>query len=203
MAASTRASRDASPLNLRPDHRIPARGWRARRSSSSTCPSPIMTTHVRRCQAARARPSSGAPAAVRLRRPTRSCASAAAARTSTACTPSGAAPTADTRRTAAAGKRRASLPYGPDRNAHRPLERRVPGEPRAHGAARRRAAASSSRPRAQGGGPQYVERHRQQGKLPVRERIERLLDPGLAVPRALAAGRVRHVRRRRAGRRAS
>src|SRR5215213_2985702 len=30
----------------------------------------------------------------------------------------------------------------------------------------------------QGGGPQYVERHRQQGKLPVRERIERLLDPG-------------------------
>ena len=31
-----------------------------------------------------------------------------------------------------------------------------------------------------GGGPQYVERHRQQGKLPVRERIERLLDPGSA-----------------------
>ncbi len=30
----------------------------------------------------------------------------------------------------------------------------------------------------QGGGLQYVERHRQQGKLPVRERIERLLDPG-------------------------
>ncbi len=29
-----------------------------------------------------------------------------------------------------------------------------------------------------GGGPQYIERHRQQGKLPVRERIERLLDPG-------------------------
>jgi acetyl-CoA carboxylase carboxyltransferase component len=30
----------------------------------------------------------------------------------------------------------------------------------------------------QGGGPQYVDRHRQQGKLPVRDRIERLLDPG-------------------------
>ena len=29
----------------------------------------------------------------------------------------------------------------------------------------------------QGGGPKYVERHRAQGKLPVRERIERLLDP--------------------------
>ncbi|MCC7033873.1 MAG: methylcrotonoyl-CoA carboxylase [Acidobacteria bacterium] len=33
---------------------------------------------------------------------------------------------------------------------------------------------------AQGGGPKYVERHRQQGKLPVRERIEKLVDPGTA-----------------------
>jgi acetyl-CoA carboxylase carboxyltransferase component len=31
---------------------------------------------------------------------------------------------------------------------------------------------------AQGGGPKYLERHRQQGKLPARERIERLLDVG-------------------------
>jgi len=30
----------------------------------------------------------------------------------------------------------------------------------------------------EGGGAKYVERHRAQGKLPVRERIERLLDPG-------------------------
>src|SRR3954463_10263591 len=30
----------------------------------------------------------------------------------------------------------------------------------------------------EGGGAKYVERHRQQGKLPVRERIERLLDSG-------------------------
>ena len=30
----------------------------------------------------------------------------------------------------------------------------------------------------EGGGPRYLERHRAQGKLPVRERIERLLDPG-------------------------
>jgi acetyl-CoA carboxylase carboxyltransferase component len=29
-----------------------------------------------------------------------------------------------------------------------------------------------------GGGPKYLERHREQGKLPVRERIEVLLDPG-------------------------
>ncbi len=32
----------------------------------------------------------------------------------------------------------------------------------------------------QGGGPKYLQRHREQGKLPVRERIERLLDPGSA-----------------------
>ncbi|HEY0873437.1 MAG TPA: carboxyl transferase domain-containing protein [Vicinamibacterales bacterium] len=30
----------------------------------------------------------------------------------------------------------------------------------------------------EGGGARYLERHRQQGKLPVRERIDRLLDPG-------------------------
>src|SRR3954469_2183244 len=30
----------------------------------------------------------------------------------------------------------------------------------------------------EGGGPKYLERHRAQGKLPVRERIERLLDVG-------------------------
>ena len=29
-----------------------------------------------------------------------------------------------------------------------------------------------------GGGPKYIERHREQGKLPVRERIDRLIDPG-------------------------
>src|SRR5438105_1819872 len=31
---------------------------------------------------------------------------------------------------------------------------------------------------AEGGGPKYIQRHREQGKLPVRERIDRLLDPG-------------------------
>ena len=29
-----------------------------------------------------------------------------------------------------------------------------------------------------GGGPRYLQRHREQGKLPVRDRIDRLLDPG-------------------------
>ena len=29
----------------------------------------------------------------------------------------------------------------------------------------------------QGGGPRYLQRHREQGKLPVRERIDKLLDP--------------------------
>jgi acetyl-CoA carboxylase carboxyltransferase component len=30
----------------------------------------------------------------------------------------------------------------------------------------------------EGGGPKYVQRHREQGKLPVRDRIDRLIDPG-------------------------
>src|SRR5215216_351181 len=30
----------------------------------------------------------------------------------------------------------------------------------------------------QGGGPSYLQRHREQGKLPVRERIDKLLDAG-------------------------
>src|SRR5262245_64593133 len=30
----------------------------------------------------------------------------------------------------------------------------------------------------EGGGPKYLQRHREQGKLPVRERIDRLIDPG-------------------------
>ena len=29
-----------------------------------------------------------------------------------------------------------------------------------------------------GGGPKYLQRHRDQGKLPVHERVDRLLDPG-------------------------
>src|SRR6476661_5785904 len=29
-----------------------------------------------------------------------------------------------------------------------------------------------------GGGPKYLQRHREHGKLPVRERVDRLLDPG-------------------------
>jgi 3-methylcrotonyl-CoA carboxylase beta subunit/propionyl-CoA carboxylase len=32
----------------------------------------------------------------------------------------------------------------------------------------------------QGGGARYLERHREQGKLPVRERLDKLLDPGTA-----------------------
>ncbi len=30
----------------------------------------------------------------------------------------------------------------------------------------------------QGGGPKYLQRHRDQGKMPVRERVSRLIDPG-------------------------
>ena len=53
----------------------------------------------------------------------------------------------------------------------------------------------------EGGGAKYVQRHREQGKLPVRERIARLVDPRLAVSRAVAACRLRLVRRRHARRR--
>jgi 3-methylcrotonyl-CoA carboxylase beta subunit/propionyl-CoA carboxylase len=37
---------------------------------------------------------------------------------------------------------------------------------------------TKTRAAADGGGAKYLERHRSQGKLPVRERIERLVDPG-------------------------
>jgi 3-methylcrotonyl-CoA carboxylase beta subunit len=50
----------------------------------------------------------------------------------------------------------------------------------------------------QGGGESSVARHRDRGKLLPRERIDRILD-AVALPRALAARRARHVRRRRAG----
>ena len=49
-------------------------------------------------------------------------------------------------------------------------------------AARMRALVDELRERtataAQGGGPKYIERHREQGKMPVRERVETLIDPG-------------------------
>ena len=44
--------------------------------------------------------------------------------------------------------------------------------------ARRRAARPARPPRARAAAPKYLQRHREQGKLPVRERIDRLLDPG-------------------------
>ena len=54
----------------------------------------------------------------------------------------------------------------------------VPRQPRADAAARRRAARAPGARAREGGGAKYLERHRAQGKLPVRERIDRLLDPG-------------------------
>ena len=78
-------------------------------------------------------------------------------------------------------------------------ERRLRPQPRAHDRAGRRVPRAAGRGRARAAAPKYLERHREQGKLPVRERIELLLDPGLAVPRAVAAGGVGSVRRRGAG----
>ena len=68
--------------------------------------------------------------------------------------------------------------HGPAHLSRRhPTRRRSPPTPTA--CARSSAScASGSRALARGGGPKYLERHREQGKLPVRERIEQLLDPG-------------------------
>ena len=51
-----------------------------------------------------------------------------------------------------------------------------------------------------GGSERARERHVERGKLLPRERVDGLLDPGTPVPRARAAGRRRHVRRRAARR---
>ena len=51
------------------------------------------------------------------------------------------------------------------------------------------------------GDDRSIDRHRERGKLPVRERIDRLHRPRLRLPRAQPAGRRRPVRRRRPGRR--
>ena len=48
---------------------------------------------------------------------------------------------------------------------------------------------------ARGGGEAAVERHRSRGKLPARERIDRLVDPGLLDRRDDAAHRRPHVPR--------
>ena len=63
----------------------------------------------------------------------------------------------------------------------------------------------AARARAARGRPptRRARRHTARGKLLARERIERLLDPGTPVPRALAARRARLLRRRGARRRAS
>ena len=56
--------------------------------------------------------------------------------------------------------------------------RPVPRQPRRGWRASSRSCATGPRRSRQGGGARYLERHRAQGKLPVRERIDRLLDPG-------------------------
>ena len=55
--------------------------------------------------------------------------------------------------------------------------------------------------RGAGGDDRSIARHRERGKLPVRERIDRLARPGLGVPRAEPARRERPLRRRGAERR--
>ncbi len=123
----------------------------------------------------------------------------------TACTPSGAAPRAATRPTAAAGN---ALPsHHAPRVLMRALESHVDTASEIFTANRdrmqqlvQRAARTHLERARQGGGPKYLQRHREQGKLPVRERIDRLLDPGSPFLELSAARRLRHVRRRSARR---
>jgi Acetyl-CoA carboxylase, carboxyltransferase component (subunits alpha and beta) len=51
----------------------------------------------------------------------------------------------------------------------------------------------------EGGGEKARERHRAKGKMPVRERINRLLDPGSPFSRSGPNGGLRCVRKRSAG----
>src|SRR6476660_4700499 len=103
---------------------------------------------------------------------TGSCASAAAARTFIECTPSGAARTAGSRPTAAAGSTmdelatRIAATSDEFRANHAAMQSLVD---------QLRAAEAKARA---GGGTKAHERHRVQGKLPVRERLDRVLDPG-------------------------
>ena len=76
-----------------------------------------------------------------------------------------------------------------------PADRLLRRQPRRQpGAGRRAARSAGARPA--GGGDEAVARHTGRGKLLARDRIDRLRRPGLAVPRAVAARRLGHVRRR-------
>src|SRR5437867_12499021 len=117
-----------------------------------------------------------APFRRRKRQPLRTtkCSASDAGRRCTGCMPCGAARSADSRPTVAAGNpgRMQILPTTVDPNhdtfkANRDRMRQLVGQLRERVAAAR-----------QGGGAEYLQRHRAQGKLPVRERVDRLIDRG-------------------------
>ena len=62
--------------------------------------------------------------------------------------------------------------------ADQPGRPEYPQQPRVEWRRSSTSCGSSSLELVQGGGERYLQRHREQGKLPVRERINRLLDPG-------------------------
>ena len=62
--------------------------------------------------------------------------------------------------------------------AHRHQSDRLPRQSRSDAGAGGGAARADCDGARRAGGAKYLERHREQGKLPVRERIDRLLDPG-------------------------
>ena len=91
-----------------------------------------------------------------------------------------------------------SSPPGPRRPHEQPHRER---EPRRPPRAARRPASSAWRACAAAAASDRVARHVARGKLLLRDRVERLCDPGSAVPRAVCAGRGGALRRRRARRR--
>ena len=185
-AASTRASVDAARFDLRPDHPLAKRVEVRRR---------IISTHVRahqaHCASRRPRACTSRP------RPRRMLWSAngAAAPTSIACTRSGGVPIAASRPTAAAGS-----PAAMDRlDTHVQIDSAEFRDNRARMSAARR--------RARGAARQRTRRRRRQGTRAASgagqaagPRAHRAAArSGLAVSRALAAGRVGSLRRRGAG----
>ena len=134
-----------------------------------------------------ARPITPLKSALTRRPPaTTRCSASAAAPRCTACTPSGAARPAASRPTAAAGNAWTSSSRTID-----PTDADVPGQSRAHAAARRRAARAAERARARAAAPKYLAAASRAGQAAGARAHRPAARSRLAVPRAVAARRVR------------
>ena len=135
------------------------------------------------------------PSAARPPRVTPRPSATGAAPRCSACTPCGAARRAATRPTVAGGDR-----HGPPGVVGRSSKRGVPPQRGTHGKRWSPSCASGGPVPREGGGADAQARHRAQGKLTARERLEPSARPRHALPRTLAAGGLGRLRRRRARR---